>query len=56
VLKRPPSLLKIGQTDFGKKIASIAKSLASRMQWGRAAAGMEAVGALSGVLSDSINV
>jgi hypothetical protein len=34
----------------------ILKSLPHRMQWGRAAAGKEAVGALPGVPSDSINV
>jgi hypothetical protein len=38
------------------EIASIPKSLARRREWGRAAAGMEAVGALPGSICDSTNM
>jgi hypothetical protein len=39
-----------------KTNADVSESLARRMQWGRALAGMEAVGALPDAPSDSVNV
>ena len=43
-------------TYLGPSSASILKSLACRMQWGRAAAGMEPVGALPGSKCDNVKV
>jgi hypothetical protein len=42
--------------DRSEKIASIPKSLALRMQWGRAAGDMEAIKTLSGVSKDTANM
>jgi len=45
-----------GDVDPPKKKQFAPKSLERRMQWGRAAAGIEAVGALPDVPSNSVNV
>jgi hypothetical protein len=45
-----------GNVDPPKKKQFSPKSLERRMQWGRAAAGIEAVGALPDVPSNSVNV
>jgi hypothetical protein len=51
------SFIEPGHSQFGwkfEKIVSVSKFLARRMQWGRAVAGMEAVGPPSNSKCDSV--